>query len=92
MNGTQQVFKQGQFPSSFHISVGKKELTNVSCFLVPFLLSLSTMNRLPELESVYKDYSIETKTEKGAYTFIWDHKLFLGISERWMGSKTVSKK
>lgn len=50
------------------------------------------MNRLPELESVYKDYSIETKTEKGAYTFIWDHKLFLGISERWMGSKTVSKK
>lgn len=49
------------------------------------------MNRLLELESVYKDYSIETKTEKGAYIFMWDHKWLLGISERRMESKTVSK-
>lgn len=64
------------------------------CFLFLSTVSfknLTTMNRLLELESVYKDYSIETKTEKGAYIFMWDHKWLLGISERRMESKTVSK-
>lgn len=70
------------FPS--HISQ-KKKANNASCFLLPFffLKTLTSVNRLLELESVYKDYSTETKTEN----IYVGHKCFFGNQQEADGKQ-----